>query len=103
MDVLVKMAELADKLDEMGQTKYADEITGIMVTAKKKMKGDSSDYLGDASGRFQSTFDSFARKIEGPTARGKMREKGVKERKVSVILDRIEEAISELNKTFVES
>jgi len=99
MDVLVKMAELANRLDEMGHTKYADDITRIMITAKKKMTSEGDDYLGGATERFKSSFEGFARRMEGPTARGRMKEKGVKERKVSVILDRMEQAIDELNQT----
>jgi hypothetical protein len=103
-DVLVKMAELADRLDEYGCFVQADKITDIMKVAKKKMDGNSSgadnEYLASAAERFQSVFDSFARRVEGPTARKQMVDAGIHGRKVAVILDKIDDSIKELSGIF---
>jgi len=92
-DLLVKMASVADSLDEAGYYKEADTITEIMKRAKKKI---DTSYVDKAIGRMEDTFNSIANRLEGPTASRSLSEAGVSRRQLASYLVEMENTLGKI-------
>jgi hypothetical protein len=92
-ETLVKMASVANALDEAGYYEDADTITEIMKTAKKKIDTNYSSGIVD---RLYDSFNSTARRLEGPTARRELRDAGIEPRKLARHLDELNEKMDQI-------
>jgi hypothetical protein len=100
-EFIEKLVVLAESYDSRGLHKEAADIDEIIKEAAKKTDGEMdghADYLASAVARFKEHFASFARRIEGPTAKTAMASSNVRKNHVFSCLAAIEDKLEELER-----